>query len=689
VILTTKPWTPQEIQQRFERGPHQSSLDYCEFLAEEFVDFVQKGFWMVLPFELVKDLEGLRLSPSGVVPQRERRPRFIVDYSFYGINDDTLCLSIPGSMQFGKALPRLHQHIAYANPRFGPVWALKLDIGDGFYRVPLTTSGSLKLGVLLPPMPGLPPLVAFPLTLPMGWKEAPPFFCEFTETACDLTNRDLQRNARHPPHPLEDRASMGDFQPNPERGRDDHQVRQVPRSYKRKVYQRPLAKTDVFVDDFIGLGQDTPANPLVNQRRTLMHNVDKIFRPSDDQDPECRKQPISLKKLDKQDCSWQDIKRILGWDEAVRSKVLLLAPHRRERIVDELTEVRGRARVKLRRWESVLGQLRSLVDGIPGGEGQFSAMQDALVGHKSGRVRISNTVKAQIDTFLALLEDTNRPTTIEEIVPGDPVHEGAVDAAKAGMGGVWFLGEEERPVLWRAPFPKTVQDRLASFSKPNGPITNSDLELAGTVLHQAVLGVSPRLRGETVHTHCDNTPAVAWRERGSVTTTKCRADLLRLAALLRREQAINFRISHIAGVLNTMADDASRLQHLTDRELIDYFNSVYPQKVSWELYPPPKELLSAVISILSSNKSQEVSQESAHLPLKALGSYGANSVLASGSTQASVKSGTRSPTSFYSDSATGMDGLPLVASKSGLAQLRTPYVSWARRSPQWAPRIPG
>ena len=115
---------------------------------------------MLLPYEEVKDLPGLRLSPLGVVPQRERRPRIIVDYSFYGINGDTVPLAPIEAMQFGKANERLWSKILHAHPRFGPVHMYKLDISDGFYRVRLTTSGVLKLGVCLPPFPGQPPLVA-------------------------------------------------------------------------------------------------------------------------------------------------------------------------------------------------------------------------------------------------------------------------------------------------------------------------------------------------------------------------------------------------------------------------------------------------------------------------------------------------------------------------------------------------
>jgi hypothetical protein len=67
------------------------------------MDFCAKGFWMLLPYDDMRDLPGLRLSPIGVVPQRDWRPRVIVDYTFFGLNDETLKLSDPRSMQFHKA----------------------------------------------------------------------------------------------------------------------------------------------------------------------------------------------------------------------------------------------------------------------------------------------------------------------------------------------------------------------------------------------------------------------------------------------------------------------------------------------------------------------------------------------------------------------------------------------------------
>ena len=71
----------------------------------------------------------------GVVPQRGQRPRIIVDYSFYGLNQDTIRLTPTEAMQFGRALERILHRIRTSNPHFGPVYLGKVDQSDGFYRL--------------------------------------------------------------------------------------------------------------------------------------------------------------------------------------------------------------------------------------------------------------------------------------------------------------------------------------------------------------------------------------------------------------------------------------------------------------------------------------------------------------------------------------------------------------------------
>ena len=151
-------------------------------------------------------------------------------------------------MQFGKAFQRVLHSIIKADPRFGPVHMSKIDIADGFYRVWLQTADIIKLGVALPVPPGHPPLVAFPLALPMGWVESPPYFTALTETICDLTNAKLgDPRYTGTPHRLETAAAT----PAP-----DTTVSKRPRSVSAPIVpRRPVARVDVYVDDFLLLAQ--------------------------------------------------------------------------------------------------------------------------------------------------------------------------------------------------------------------------------------------------------------------------------------------------------------------------------------------------------------------------------------------------------------------------------------------------
>ena len=127
-----------------------------------------------------------------MVPQRDCRPRLIVDYNFLDVNAETILLAPAEAMQFGRALQRVLKRIVEADRRFGPNYLSKIDIADGFYRVWLRVADIPKLDIVLPTTQNQPPLIAFPLALPMGWVELPPYFTVLTETACDIAN-DLLR----------------------------------------------------------------------------------------------------------------------------------------------------------------------------------------------------------------------------------------------------------------------------------------------------------------------------------------------------------------------------------------------------------------------------------------------------------------------------------------------------------------
>lgn len=276
------------------------------------LEFCQQGYWVVLPYEAVADLQRLRVSPLGVVPQRDRRPRLIVDYTFSGVNSETVQWAPREAMQFGKALQRVLTTLVHADPRYGPVYMAKIDVADGFYRVWVQIADVPKLGVILPTSPGCKPLIAFPLALPMGWVESPPYFTVLTETACDRANVMLStRNESrlNEAHRLEAVAAT----PPDDAGisRESSSVVAMPPTISGRG-RRPVAQVDVYVDDFLLMAQTHRQQQKV--MRATLSAIDEVLRPLTSADPVYRKEPASTKKMLKGDACWATYKRILGWD---------------------------------------------------------------------------------------------------------------------------------------------------------------------------------------------------------------------------------------------------------------------------------------------------------------------------------------------------------------------------------------
>jgi hypothetical protein len=92
------PWALERLATTMAQGPQKSAFEYTNFLGEELAEFVLKGQWIVLPYKVVQKLPQkltcqLRVSPMGVDPQQDRRPRVIVDNSFFGVNNKTVKLA--------------------------------------------------------------------------------------------------------------------------------------------------------------------------------------------------------------------------------------------------------------------------------------------------------------------------------------------------------------------------------------------------------------------------------------------------------------------------------------------------------------------------------------------------------------------------------------------------------------------
>ena len=784
VLQATRPWSRSEISVALARGSHQSALSHLEFLRDEMADMVDQGYWVVLPYSEVLHLSHLRLSPLGVVPQRDRRPRIIVDYTFWGINDDTVNLAPSEAMQFGRALERVLHRIRRANRRYGPTYMIKVDIADGFYRLFVSAPTVAALGVVFPHHPDEEPLVAFPLVLPMGWVGSPPFFCALTETSTDLANRRLADKRWHPevhrlsavadaatnfkpvsrrppaahqqhttedtgyaalpqsgpPHhsgpptlvgatpttagcpgfpgppapPIEARPAMqspgSQPVPSPE-GPGSATTRQpglpsschynlaaphptvpgsqpAPQTHHALVPHRaPLAYVDVYMDDFLGLAQGHPGL-RERVRSTIFQSIDDVLRPNAITDAAHRSEPISLSKLAKGDAKWATRKVLLGWIVDTVAETIELPEHRRLRLLDILEGLRARKRVSTKDWHQSLGELRSMILAIPGGRGLFSTLQTGFTQSDKHRIRINKPMHDALSDFYHLARDLgSRPTRLGEIVPDLPVALGTADASGAGMGGTWLSADPAfHPLVWRETFPPQIQAELVSTTNPRGAITNSDLELAGQMAHLDVLAQHYDCRERTVSTLTDNISARSWQRKGSTTTLGPAAYILRLQALHQRHHRYLNQSDYIPGPANAMADDASRLWHLSDPAFLAHLNRTYPQNKPWKLCRLRPAMHSALIMALQCKRAEPEQFLHAPDPRITPGFDGATIVRSWESIPCSAMWSTPSRSSKSLPNAGALARLHPSGDLSALAQWRAPSVPSARRWPAWGPK---
>lgn len=759
VKFATPPWTRQQILRALHRGPHKSCHDHISFLQGEFKDMMSRGQWLVLPYSAVKDLPGLRLSPPGVVPQRNRRPRWICDYSWWGINADTLPLAAKESMQFGHALDRILREILLADPTHGPVYLIKIDISDGFYRIALNIDDIPKLGVVFPTLPGEEPLVAFPLVLPMGWSNSPPIFSTATETIADLANERLTSNVDMPPHHLDDLAEsilstppscpmvtspnftcplvtppdltsatstsllvapplLGPTRepkptpillvapplPGPTRDPTLSPVVTPPflgltRDPSLPTSQKPLAYADVFVDDFIGAAQDLDLNNRQRVRKALLHSIDDVFQPLLPNDNPTRQEPVSMKKLREGDCSFGTLKLILGWIIDTINMTIQLPQHRVDRLAEILNSIPAtQRRTSVKKWYSILGELRSMALALPGSRNIFSTMQHALTNKAKGRIALNKEVHNALDDFRWMHNNiATRPTRIAEIIPLLPAAEGHHDASGIGAGGVWFLGDniipregyvKGKPILWRYKWPQYIVDRLITDQNPNGTISNSDLELAGGLFQLDVISQCFDVRERTILSKGDNLSTTFWERNGSTTSIKPPAHLLRLFGIHQRIHRYVPRFDYISGSSNHVADALSRDFHLSWPDLILSLHRFLPQPDGCQLWTPSKNIVSAVISALLNKPScRESLQGELPRPLQH-GTSGLSSQLTWASTPFSKPSTTKYHSYKSLPHEFIQENLQPVAIPSGLDRLKITYGWLDRRSSTWGPTIP-
>jgi hypothetical protein len=363
----------------------------------------------------------------------------------------------------------------------------------------------------------------------------------------------------------------------------------------------------VFVDDFIGMTNNSSLSHLTQLSQAMLHSIHSVFPPPSINGHHGR-DPISEKKLKQGDGTWSTKKEILGWEFDGAAFTIKLPG---QKCIDTCKLIKQLLQQKcssLNKYQKVAGKLQHVSYGLPGGKGLFSPIQMDMAGNPNF-VNMINDIKTVLTDWVHLLSQMKQtPTSVLQLTSNYPNYIGYSDACKLGAGGAWCSGLKAiSPFIWQLQWPKDIQDALQSDTNPHGTITINDLELAGAVLNFLALECQKvNLKYHHIGIFCNNTSAVSWAYRLHTSASSIAAKLLRLLSLrLHRNQASSLTPIHIAGEKNIMADVISQAfkegkYFCAQNNLTLYFNNHFPlpQTLSWQEFTLPSKLALRVISCL-------------------------------------------------------------------------------------------
>ena len=190
----------------------------------------------------------------------------------------------------------------------------------------------------------------------------------------------------------------------------------------------------------------------------------------------------------------------------------------------------------MKKWHTILGELHFMAIALPGARNMFGCLQNAILPLSKNRVYLSKGVHQALNDFRWIAEDiATRPTRLAKLILVALSDEGHHNASCKGSGGVWFPGDaidsmkgwsQDIPIVWRLQWPDYITRSLITSSNLAGIITNSDLELAGALIHLEALVQTFDVHERTIVRKGDNLNTTFWERKGSNITNSPPAYLL-------------------------------------------------------------------------------------------------------------------------------------------------------------------
>ena len=580
-------WPPDIIAAAKETGPHVSALspENVRLIWDELDYQLQAGFIRCVPEDVLFRLPlppNLKLSRVAVVPQRNRRGRLILNLSapvlirtrhpqhrrsettqHPSVNETTVeAVHQRPVKDLGTALPSLLFYLYDTPPSWTIRWA-KVDLSDGFWRMIVRTGQEYNFVYEVPPRPDTPPgrWYVVPSSLQMGWKNSPAYFCEASDAGRILAQRFLALTLPTGsilPHELEYFA-VG---PDPT---GCHTRWTLPTAL--------LLILRVYIDDFI-TGVAGPTNRPTQRLeetwviRAILHAIHALFPGPTVSGHVNGRDSISRKKLEAGDALFDVSKTILGFlfsGSPGALRTLSLPADKAESYIAAIDAalLPSHHYILRRDFERLHGKLNFARSVIPC-LGAFMAPFNTALSTQTATIGLaidSPLRAAMVDIRLLLSVATSTPFHITELV-GSPLPHvyGYTDACQTGMGGVllpctrWLP-----PLVWRVPFPATIQTLFAS-----GALSINDLEIAATFISDRL--IEHHFQGDCVALNSwlgtDNQTTASWKQKqapSSSARSHFAPQILRAEAILQRHTRRGPQdIQYVEGSTNLMADFPSR-----------------------------------------------------------------------------------------------------------------------------------
>ncbi len=201
---------------------------------------------------------------------------------------------------------------------------------------------------------------------------------------------------------------------------------------------------EVYVDDFMSLVIPISKAQLLHTASAVMSGIHDMFLANDEDDGD---DPISEKKLKKQEGQYSTIKTLLAFDFDGINKTMWLEPAKRKKL---LTILRGWVRkghwgtagIPFKEFEATIAKIRHAFTCVPMGVSLLSPCNRILKA-RPNYVYLNKNIRVltAIEGCRTLLrESTTEPTRCHQLVSGWPDYIGFVNASGHGAGGV-VIGE--------------------------------------------------------------------------------------------------------------------------------------------------------------------------------------------------------------------------------------------------------